>query len=146
MARTHLDVEDDYEFLAEQLLITVFSDPDHYGEFDDAGVMIRETPPDSQIAGGLPRAAPAAPSPRVQIAGGLPSAAPAHVDSGSQTTRRQHLDARVSEDERLKVLRDLGMSPGGQKHGEKTWLEVAGKVKPRIDVSRQNRFAPLQNE
>ena len=47
----------------------------------------------SQIAGGLPSAAPAAPSPRAQIAGGLPSAAPAHVDSGSQTIKRQYLDA-----------------------------------------------------
>ena len=31
-------VEDGYEFLAMQLLITVFSAPGHYGEFDDAGV------------------------------------------------------------------------------------------------------------
>ena len=31
-------VEDGYEFLAKQLLITVFSAPDHYGEFDNAGV------------------------------------------------------------------------------------------------------------
>ena len=38
------------------------------------------------------------------------------------------------------------MSPGGQKHGEKTWLEVAGKIKPRKDVIQQNRFTPLQNE
>ena len=34
----HRVVEDGYEFLAKQLLITVFSAPDHYGEFDNAGV------------------------------------------------------------------------------------------------------------
>ena len=38
MVQAHLDVEDGYEFLAKRLLITVFSAPDHYGEFDDAGV------------------------------------------------------------------------------------------------------------
>ena len=42
----------------------------------------RPSAPDSQIAGGLPSAAPVAPTPRLQIAGGLPSAAPAHVGSG----------------------------------------------------------------
>ena len=38
MVQAHLDVEDGYEFLAKRLLITVFSAPDHYGEFDNAGV------------------------------------------------------------------------------------------------------------
>ena len=31
-------VEDGYEFLAKQLLITVFSAPNYYGEFDNTGV------------------------------------------------------------------------------------------------------------
>ena len=44
------------------------------------------------------------------------------------------------------MLRDLGMSPGAQMYGEKVWLKVAGNVKPRRDVSQQNRFTPLQNE
>ena len=38
VVRAHQDVEDGYEFLAKRLLITVFSAPDHYGEFDNAGV------------------------------------------------------------------------------------------------------------
>ena len=38
MVQAHQDVEDGYEFLAKRLLITVFSAPDHYGEFDNAGV------------------------------------------------------------------------------------------------------------
>ena len=38
VVRAHQDVEDGYEFLAKRLLITVFSAPNHYGEFDNAGV------------------------------------------------------------------------------------------------------------
>jgi serine/threonine-protein phosphatase PP1 catalytic subunit len=38
VTRAHLDVEDGYEFLAKQLLITVFSAPDYYGELDNTGV------------------------------------------------------------------------------------------------------------
>ena len=38
MAQAHLDVEDGYEFLAKQLLITVFSAPDYYVELDNTGV------------------------------------------------------------------------------------------------------------
>ena len=38
------------------------------------------------------------------------------------------------------------MRPGIPKHGDETWLKVAGKMKPREEVSQWNKFTPLQDE
>ena len=90
-----------------------YAGPESYPGFMLSRLSEVRTPsaPNTEIAGGLPSAAPAAPSPRAQIAGGLLSAAPAHVDSGSQTTKRQYLDAQIWEDGRPKVPRDSA-APG----------------------------------
>ncbi|KAL8149630.1 hypothetical protein AgCh_006584 [Apium graveolens] len=38
--RVHQVVEDGYEFFAERQLVTIFSAPNYYGEFDNAGAMM----------------------------------------------------------------------------------------------------------